>query len=83
MGGGVLAGSAYLLSGGQVIRELAPHWAAVVFYTGFVVGEKAMDLGLRLGTAEVVGVATVGLTYAAFAVLVHLTLHFLYPKSKP
>jgi len=83
MGVGVVAGSSYLMSGGVIFRELAPHWAAVVFYTGFVAGEKAaMNLGLGVDAAGVVGVAAVGLTYAAVAVLIHLIWHFVERKGE-
>jgi hypothetical protein len=81
MGVGVLAGLAYLMSGGQVIRELAPHWAALIFYPGFVAGEKAADLGWGVDGGKGVGVMSVGLTYAGIAVLIHLIGHYVKRKG--
>ena len=81
MGVGVVAGSAYLLLGGEQFRELAPRWAAAVFYPGFVAAQKTYVLCQSVAAAKVVGVATVGLTYAAIAVLIHLTWHFVKRKE--
>lgn len=71
MGVGVLGGSAYLLMGGEYIFNIPP-WALVIFFTGFAAGHNAFNLGLQEGAAKVVGVITVGLTYALIAALAHL-----------
>lgn len=69
MGVGVLGGAAYLLFGGEYIVNI-PYWAAIVFYTGFAAGNQAVNLGVEVSAAKVLGVVTVGLTYALVAVLV-------------
>ena len=81
MGVGVVAGSAYLLLGGEQFRELAPRWAAAVFYPGFVAAQKTYVSCQNVATAKVVGVATVGLTYAAIAVLIYLVWHLVKRKA--
>lgn len=81
MGVGVLGGSAYLLLGGPEFYVIAPRWAGVIFYTGFAVGEKASVSGLSEGAAKVVGVITVGLTYALIAVLARLAWRLVKRKD--
>lgn len=80
MGVGVLAGSAYLLSGGEYIVNI-PRWASVVFFTGFAAGNQAANSGMGEGAAKIVGVAAVGLTYAAIAVLIYLVWHLVKRKE--
>ena len=77
----MLAGSAYLLLGGIIVFNI-PRWAVIVFYTGFAAGQKSYDLGSRPDTtAMVVGVVTVGLTYAIIAVLVRLAWQIVKRKE--
>jgi len=66
---GVLGGAAYLLFDGEYLFKV-PRWANVVFYPGFVTGFQAYDWGLRETAAKIVGVASVGLTYALIAAIV-------------
>jgi hypothetical protein len=72
MGGGLLAGSAYLLLGGDTWLQV-PRWASRQFYTGFFAGNWTYyHWHISMEKATVVGVITVGLTYALIALLVRL-----------
>lgn len=65
---GCVAATAYLLLDGPVIYGI-PRWAEIVFYPGFVAGFRVNEWGLSVGASQVVGVFTVGLNYAALALL--------------
>ena len=60
---GVFSAAAYLLLGGEYLLEV-PRWARIVFYPGFVAGDQAYQWVQQETIAKVVGVLTVGLTYA-------------------
>jgi hypothetical protein len=77
---GMVAAGGYLLLGGEYLLFI-PHWAKIIFYPGFVMGEMAANLGWGVDGGKVVGVITVGLTYAAIAVLIRLTWHFVKRKE--
>jgi hypothetical protein len=73
---GVLGGAAYLFLGGAVVFGI-PLWAELVFYPGFWVGFWAYDhWHLKEGAAALTGLITVGLAYAAIAVLIRLAWNF-------
>jgi len=76
---GVAAAGGYLLLGGEYLL-FVPQWAKIIFYPGFVAGEKAANMGWGVDGGKVVGVATVGLSYAAIAVLIHLIWNFVKRK---
>ncbi|HEX7619409.1 MAG TPA: KxYKxGKxW signal peptide domain-containing protein [Verrucomicrobiae bacterium] len=80
MGVGVAAAAGYLLSGGEHLLFI-PQWAKIIFYPGFVAGEKAANLGWGVDGGKVVGVMTVGLCYAGVAVLIRLALLFAKRKE--
>jgi len=67
-GVGIVAGSAYLLLGGDYFMDI-PGWASIVFLPGFVAGYTVNGWGWSLQSCKVVGVLALGLTYAALAAL--------------
>ena len=77
---GVVAGSAYLLLGGEYIFDV-PRWAVISFYPGFVAGFKVYDLVHLEWLAKVVGVITVGASYAILSLLVSWVWCVVRPKD--
>jgi hypothetical protein len=67
-GVGVVSASAYLLLDGEYFLFI-PRSAYIVFYPGFFLGNAAYKWGLSQDASKVVGVLTVGVAYAALAIL--------------
>ena len=65
---GVGSATAYLLLGAEYLLDI-PLWASVVFFPGFLVGFKVNAWGLDSEVSKFVGVLSVGLAYAALAIL--------------
>jgi hypothetical protein len=65
---GSLAGSAYLLLGGEYLFTV-PRWAEITFYPGFLAGFKAYDLVHSQSLAQVIGVTAVGASYGLIGIV--------------